>query len=162
MANSPIGSALGRALPLLAVLLAACSGKVSDESPDAATDARADARTDTSTGIPADKRLDGTTAEERGRMCDWIAEKFGGYGKTIRCADGSVSMTGPPSREECLRTFPTGCGATVAQFEVCVAAISRLDWCSVIEPPPECDALRDCEGGEEPVPPEPIDAGPGF
>lgn len=157
MPKSPNGAAMRRALPLMVILLAACSGKVSDDSPDAAPDARPE----TGTGMPSDKRLDATTAEERARLCDWLAEKFGGYGRTIRCPDGSVSMSAPANRAECVGTFPSGCPATVSQFEACVIAISRMDFCSAVAMPKECDPLRAC-GEEEPVPPEPIDAGSGF
>lgn len=69
-------------------------------------------------GLEKSKTWSTLTMAERATLCDWEASKFGGYGMSMDCGNGT-SIGAYPSQQACIDNFPPTCGATVAQFEAC-------------------------------------------
>ena len=69
-------------------------------------------------GLEKSKAWSTLTMAERATLCDWEASKFGGYGMSMDCGNGT-SIGAYPSQQACIDNFPPTCGATVAQFEAC-------------------------------------------
>jgi len=83
-----------------------------------------------SSGVPAEIRLAETTPAQQAALCDWVAERQGGYGFTKQCDDGSTASA-PADRAECLADNQglADCPVTVGQFEACARELSR-DMCA--------------------------------
>jgi len=78
----------------------------------------------TSSGVDTGKRIDSLTADEKAKVCDWLAAKYGGYGATKSCG-ADLTLEAPASQAECVaENFPTPCAATVGQGEACENATS--------------------------------------
>jgi hypothetical protein len=61
------------------------------------------------------------TDEEWGKICDWEAERLGGYGHSTTC-QGNIAPMAPPDQATCVGvvriTFP--CDLVVSDFERCI------------------------------------------
>jgi hypothetical protein len=93
-----------------------------------------------SSGVAGDKRLDSLTADEKAKLCDWGAAKFGGYGHTTDCGDG-YSISAVESQAACVAGLPEECDKTVADVEQCANDVSCQN------PGQEsvsCQALAEC------------------
>lgn len=90
-------------------------------------------------GLEKSKPWSALTPAERATLCDWGATKFGGYGMSTDCANGT-SISAYPSQQACVDNFPATCGATVAQFEACANDSS----CATGIFPPSCAPLAAC------------------
>lgn len=74
-------------------------------------------------GVAGSKPLNQLTTDEVGKLCDWGASLYGGYGKTVTCSDGSTSNS-PDSRDQCVSSTPyKSCTATVGQLEPCLVKL---------------------------------------
>jgi hypothetical protein len=89
-------------------------------------------------GLDGNKSLFDLTPREKGMLCDWGADLYGGYGETHTCADGTNAHA-PPSRDQCVGEVLTVCPATVAEFEACATQIHDL--CGAALFAPECAPL---------------------
>ena len=69
-------------------------------------------------GLEKSKTWSELTTAEKATLCDWGAAKFGGYGMSMDCGNGS-SIGAYPSQQACIDNFPATCGAKVADFEAC-------------------------------------------
>ena len=72
----------------------------------------------TTSGVQGSKRLDALTADEKKKLCDFQAQRFGGYGKSIDCGGGNT-LDADASQTECVSQWPTNCAMTVSQAEAC-------------------------------------------
>ena len=92
----------------------------------------------TTSGVQGTKRLDALTADEKKKLCDFQAQHFGGYGKSIDCG-GGLTLDADASQAECVSAWPTNCAMTVSQAEAC----SRDAKCS--DPLPDsCAPIFEC------------------
>lgn len=71
-------------------------------------------------GVNGAKQISAVTEAEKASLCDWFAEKLGGYGAPSTCAEGFVEA--PPTKAECTSDFPS-CAVTVSQFQDCMDLI---------------------------------------
>ena len=74
-----------------------------------------------SSGVTGSKRIDSLTDAEKVSICDWTANKLGGYGHVTDCGNG-LTLDAPTSQADCTSTAPTNCAATVSQYEACLNA----------------------------------------
>lgn len=72
----------------------------------------------TTSGVQGSKRIDALTMDEKKKLCDFQAQHFGGYGKSIDCGGGN-SLSADDSQADCLSNWPTNCAMTVTQAEAC-------------------------------------------
>jgi hypothetical protein len=85
---------------------------------------------------------------ERGMLCDWYAQRVGGYSHTILC-----EATGTPleidDRATCIRDYDLqamqhpGCPTTVGTYQSCVEFF-LANWCSTTPPtlPADCATFQ--------------------
>jgi hypothetical protein len=132
----------GLALAITAVALPACSSTSgSDKSPSKLPP------------VSTSQPVSGLSESDQQQLCDWQAALYGGYGRTLDCADaegqGEMVGVGPTDQASCVGQFAQlsvetkSCGATVGQFETCLQwDVTNL--CVVgAKPPAECAALSD-------------------
>jgi hypothetical protein len=105
-----------------------------------------DAKRDAS-GIDGDRTLGSLTNAERGKMCDFTACGWGGYGATKKCPDG-FSMSAPDSKAECTAesTWSKCSTVTVGEYEACEKKM-RVDQCKAFEiltTDPDCASALAC------------------
>lgn len=93
----------------------------------------------TSSGVSGTKRLDALNADEKKKLCDFTAQHFGGYGKSIDCGDGT-SLDADPSQADCVSQWFTTCAMTVSQAEACTKDASCTD-----PIPTSCAPLFQCQ-----------------
>jgi hypothetical protein len=93
------------------------------------------------TGIDGNEPLDQLNDDEKGRLCDWGATLYGGYGGKTTCEDGTTAGA-PPSRDECITETFALCPATVAEFAPCAVKIHDLCVSGLFST--ECQALVGC------------------
>jgi hypothetical protein len=97
--------------------------------------------------IDANAALTSLSTGDQGRLCDWEAQQYGGYGKAISCGGGLVpAQRGPTDQASCVGGLPPPsasafCNATVGQFEACVQW-KKQNGCGTADPPLDCLALR--------------------
>jgi len=92
----------------------------------------------TTSGVQGSKRLDALTTDEKKKLCDFQAQHFGGYGKSIDCG-GGLTLDADASQADCVSQWPTNCAMTVSQAEAC----TRDAKCS--DPLPEsCAPIFEC------------------
>jgi hypothetical protein len=78
-----------------------------------------------SVGLDSTSRIAELTQSQQGALCDWLATQYGGYGKTVNCANGAGSEVGPASQADCASGLAqasqsrTSCTATVGDFQDC-------------------------------------------
>src|SRR3954465_3949188 len=108
---------IGMALVLMLSLLVTSCSSDSDDGGDSTPGA---------SGVAGNKKLSELNADDIGKLCDWGASLYGGYGMEVTCDDGSTSRT-QSSREACTADadFAT-CHATVSQFEACIPKVHDL------------------------------------
>jgi hypothetical protein len=80
----------------------------------------------TTSGVQGSKRLDALTADEKKKLCDFQAQKFGGYGHSVDCGGGN-SLDADASQADCVSQWPTNCAMTVSQAETCTKDVSCAD-----------------------------------
>ena len=107
-----------------------------------------------------ERTLADLTAAERDKLCDWTANRGGGYGKTQVC-DGGLVVRSMPSRTTCIADYLGACStATVKEWEACRNAEVANPCALPLYTAPECLKVRRCigltDGGP---PPEPGDSG---
>lgn len=90
-------------------------------------------------GLEKSRTWSRLTTAEKGALCDWAAARFGGYGMTIDCGNGT-GIASHPSQQVCIDSLPASCGATVAEYEQCVSDAS----CQTGTFPPSCAPLLAC------------------
>jgi hypothetical protein len=77
-------------------------------------------------GLPGDALVGMLNAEQTVRLCDWMAQVRGGYGRLTDCTNGPSQSTNS-SQEQCVRTLPDvniSCAPlTVADVEGCFLAM---------------------------------------
>ena len=77
--------------------------------------------------MPSDTlRLDALTDIEKGTLCDFSAQKYGGYGHSLDCG-GGLTLSANNSKDECIREWPTACAKTVADYKQCATDTSCAD-----------------------------------
>jgi hypothetical protein len=97
--------------------------------------------------LDSNEALTALSSGDQGRLCDWEAQQYGGYGKTVSCGTGLVApLRGPTDQASCvsaLRPSSTSafCQVTVGQFETC-ARWRVQNGCGTADPPFDCVALR--------------------
>ena len=85
---------------------------------------------------------------DQGRLCDWEAQQYGGYGKSVSCGSGLLAaQRGPTDQASCVSRLPPSsvslyCQATVGQFETCVRWTVQSGCQAIATPPTDCVALR--------------------
>jgi hypothetical protein len=92
-------------------------------------------------GVPRDATLVSLTAQQFGKLCDWINASVGGYGSIDNC-DGGSSRHADSNQQACI-DGTVGCPAvTVGAVEDCINAIAgdlcRTETeatCIALEPP---------------------------
>ena len=116
-------------------------GASGDAAADIGADAPIELAVPTSSGVATSKMLAELTADEKKKLCDFRAAKYGGYGMAIDCGNGTT-IPADDSLDACVG--PDGLGsdcqkATVGDFEAC-ANDTTCD-----EPQPDsCQALIFC------------------
>jgi hypothetical protein len=71
--------------------------------------------------VDSTKKLDSLTDDEWGKICDWEAERLGGYGHQPTC-EGNFAPMAPPDQATCvgLVHIKYPCDLTVSDFEHCI------------------------------------------
>jgi hypothetical protein len=102
-------------------------------------------------GLDKGKKLTKLTDDEKKQLCDWKAQKYGGYGQNITCTyrddPEPVTILGEMSQDICVAELPwpdESCAVTVGGVEDCTNSIS----CSNRVPSP-CKPVLACEFGSE-------------
>lgn len=100
------------------------------------------------------------TAKERQTLCDWTANRGGGYGKTLVC-DGGLVVKTVSDATTCINKYLGACSTvTVTEWEACRNAEVANPCALPLYTAPECLDVRRCigmtDGGP---PPEPGDGG---
>lgn len=99
-------------------------------------------------GLDKGKKLTELTDDERKQLCDWKAQKYGGYGKNTTCTypEGEeITINGEFSQQLCVFDLPSegeDCTVTVGDAEACTNAIS----CSN-RVPSQCKPVLACQFG---------------
>ena len=75
-------------------------------------------------GVDGTKQVTAVTDSEKGQLCDWFVAMVGGYGAVQTCE--IASLNAPPTKAECLATFPV-CSVPVSAFETCITALVAAD-----------------------------------
>ena len=114
------------AVIILGMGVAACGGDERETGPGAS-------------GLEKSRTWSSLTTSEKGTLCDWVAAKFGGYGMTIDCGDGT-GIGSNSSQQACIDNLTPTCGATVAQSEQCANDAS----CETGAFPPSCAPIIAC------------------
>jgi hypothetical protein len=98
--------------------------------------------------LDSSQKLVALTDAERGALCDWYAQRAGGYGRTIPCEASGVPMV-IDDRATCIIDFDLqasehpSCPTTVGQYQAC-AEFFLANWCagSPPTPPPDCATFQ--------------------
>lgn len=114
------------AVIMLEIGIVACGGDPVETGPGAS-------------GLEKSRTWSSLTTAEKGTLCDWVAARFGGYGMTIDCGNGS-GLASNSSQQGCIDAVPATCGATVAQYEQCASDAT----CETGPFPPSCAPLLTC------------------
>jgi len=97
-----------------------------------------------SSGVSTGTRVVDLSDADGIALCDWVAAKFGGYGRGVTCTDG-VSVTARQTRELCMMDYqnvsPT-CAVTVGEIEACANQSVGPPVCASV--PSVCAALLAC------------------
>src|SRR5262245_59806531 len=57
------------------------------------------------TGLPRAATFSSLTQAQAGRLCDWVNQYQGGYGRSVTCADGSQQTT-DVDKASCVQVIP--------------------------------------------------------
>jgi hypothetical protein len=96
-------------------------------------------------GVDTSKNLNALTKDEAVTFCDWIAGRFGGYGRGVTCADGTT-LAARGSQAQCVSDWmnaSASCPLTVGDFEECVNGAVVKPRCSTV--PPVCIGVVFCK-----------------
>jgi hypothetical protein len=131
----PFGGAPPYMVLCLPVLVAACG-----------TDPGSPAMPDPGpiSGLARDKEIVQLTSDERIKLCDWSAGRFGGYGRTVTCADGTY-LASRESQDRCVADWTHAgpqCSLTVRDLEDCTNGMVSRPTCQTI--PAACFAIIPC------------------
>jgi hypothetical protein len=90
--------------------------------------------------VAPDVRLVDLTPDQKGEVCDWYADLYGGYGVTTQCPAGGSTQT-YASKDVCVAAgLKYSCkAATVDDFTTCMVASRPSGGCDI--PDPECNGL---------------------
>ena len=125
-----------RGLALLAVVwAAACGSDLGPPLPDPGP----------SSGLDTSLMLNGLTKAQAQSFCDWVAGRFGGYGRGVTCSDGST-LSAESSQAQCVNDWMTAspsCPLTVGDFEECVNGAVVKPRCQSV--PPVCIGVVLCK-----------------
>src|SRR5262245_54960750 len=105
----------------------------------------------TGSGLPRTRAVLELTSQELGRLCDWSADKLGGYGNKVQCTD-AVSFGPYDDQATCVGSvdsFSPSCPElTVGDYEDCMNALEP-DPCAFVltDGPAGCAALKACIAG---------------
>ncbi|WP_437762760.1 hypothetical protein WMF27_44570 [Sorangium sp. So ce281] len=75
-----------------------------------------------SSGLSPELPLFDLPEADAATLCDWVAGRFGGYGRRVDCGGGAF-VSSAPSRAECVRSYQAAddtCAATIGVVEACV------------------------------------------
>ena len=97
--------------------------------------------------LDSNMQLTALSAGDQGKLCDWEAQKYGGYGKTVMCGGLVAEQRGPTDQASCVSDLPPAstamyCTVTVGQFENCVSWRVQNGCGTTETPPTDCTALR--------------------
>jgi hypothetical protein len=84
------------------------------------------------------------TQNQAGSFCDWMAGRFGGYGRGVTCVDGST-LSARQSKAQCVNDWATAsksCPLSVGDFEDCINGAVAQPRCQRV--PPVCLGLTLC------------------
>ena len=103
------------------------------------------ARPGPDSGVPPTETFGQMTAADVGLLCDWTAGCFGGYGRTMSCSGGSITMSSAKSREDCVsnwgKSTSSECASmTVGGYQNCVYNLK----CPLLWMDSDCSVLADC------------------
>jgi hypothetical protein len=92
--------------------------------------------------VDSTKKLDSLSDDEWAKICDWEAERMGGYGHTVMC-EGNFTPMAPTDQATCVRIvrikYP--CDLLVSDFERCID--ERVDDpCALVYP--TCESIGIC------------------
>jgi hypothetical protein len=90
-------------------------------------------------GLEKSRTWSSLTTAEKGTLCDWVAARFGGYGMTMDCGNGT-GIASNSSQQACIDALPATCGATVDAYEQCATDAT----CETGPFPPSCAPLLAC------------------
>jgi hypothetical protein len=94
--------------------------------------------------VASDRPIMTLTTAELGQLCDWTADRFGGYGKEIKCSDGTRSAR--ESQAECLGDLNAAtCKATAGDVEACTNLTLTCASLATIFSNPSCQHLFECQ-----------------
>ena len=113
-----------------ALSLIACSDSDSDGGTSGAVGA---------SGVQGSKQFGALSDAEKMMLCDFAAAKFGGYGKSVDCGDGTTLDSTYADQAECVADAPKDCSLTVSQYEQCINDQSCADLL-----PDSCAPLFQC------------------
>ena len=95
----------------------------------------------TTSGVSESKPVNQLTTDDLGKICDWSASLYGGYGKTKTCSDGTTSSS-RANRDACVQSTYKTCTATVSDVESCTLQLHEL--CLSGLATQECEPLLPC------------------
>ena len=104
------------------------------------------ARPGPDSGVPPTETFGQMTAADVSVLCDWTAGCFGGYGRTMSCSGGSITMSSAKSHQDCVTSWQSGASSsqctsmTVGDFENCVYNLK----CPLLWMDSGCSAVADC------------------
>lgn len=124
--------------------IASGSGGASDDAGDNGTITEAGTLPDapTSSGVAPTTKLGDLAAGDKQKLCDYRAAKYGGYGKSVDCGNGT-SIGADDDLNQCLGMNGLGgdcASATVSDFEKC-----NNDTTCDNPQPDSCQPLLDCQ-----------------
>ena len=101
----------------------------------------------TAPSISGSKALGNLTSTEKGKLCDYNACPFGGYGKSKTCSNGTT-VKSKSSQSTCQSdaTWSKCADLSVSDYFSCVDAVNA-DPCqslTIITSDPACAAFKDC------------------
>jgi hypothetical protein len=97
--------------------------------------------------LDSNMQLTSLSAGDQAKLCDWEAQQYGGYGKTVMCGGLVAAQRGPTDQASCVSDLPPAptamyCQVTVGQFEDCVRWRVQNGCGTTGMPPTDCTALR--------------------
>jgi hypothetical protein len=96
-------------------------------------------------GLDTSEMLNTLTKDQAAAFCDWVAGRFGGYGRGVTCTNGT-SISAEGSQAQCIHDWMTAspnCPLTVGDFEECVNGAIVKPRCASI--PPVCIGVVFCK-----------------
>jgi hypothetical protein len=94
--------------------------------------------------LASERQIKSLSPGERAQLCDWVAGRFGGYGKSIQCNDGRRSAR--DSQAECLGSLAGNtCPATAGDVETCTDLTLTCASIGTVLLDAACQRLIDCQ-----------------